>query len=153
MRCWSWGPDDGMFRGEQDRVLGTEQRDMKPGSTQAWCVWDMRVLLGMELGDLETSRTCPITSLGRTGWGQGGAWGCWLGTSWGPQLTWDLRIRRSAEDLSSSCSMFLSMPGEIQTPVHQGPSSVCPAQPAHPVRPRGTRGAGGQRRGHTATHS
>lgn len=47
-------------------------------------------------------------------------------TGCAPELTWDLRIRRSAEDRASSCSMFLSIPGERQTSTHQEPF---PCQP------------------------
>lgn len=38
-------------------MLGTGQRDTKPGSTQTWCIWD-GVLLGTEMGDLGTPKTC-----------------------------------------------------------------------------------------------
>lgn len=49
----------------------------------------------------------------------------------GPELTWDLRIRRSAEDRASSCSMFLSIPGESQATTPQEPSPLpAPVIPA-----------------------
>lgn len=38
------------------------------------------------------------------------------GTAGYSQLTWDLRMRRSAEERASSCSMFLSMPASSENP-------------------------------------
>jgi len=100
-----------------------------------WHVWD-GVLLGTGDRDERPGDVSHLQPVGdRVGRGAEDLGGAGWGRSRGPELTWDLRIRRSAEDRASSCSMFLSMPGENRTPARQGPSP--PSPPAVPVSPRG----------------
>lgn len=120
---WAWRvPDPGMDRttlwewGQWHETQGTPdvacpvsgatgQSDTKPGIT-GWC-WGWN----WETGGLP-DMPHPQPMGGRVGPGDTGC---------GPELTWDLRIRRSAEDRASSCSMFLSIPGKRQTSTHQEP--------------------------------
>lgn len=126
--------------GGQDRARGTGQRTERHN---AWEHPDTVHLQGQRWrpGDMQDM---PHLQLERDGVARGVLAGDSPGgggTSQRPSLTWDLRMRRSAEERASSCSMFLSMPDREPKP---SPSGTLPGVPrrAHPS-PRGQGGPAG----------